>query len=435
MKNRIIKLAMDIGNSKIRFLLGELSGEGSKLEVLEYKEIPSRGIKKSVIDNPELLSEIIRDGVMELRAKTGIDIDRVSLGVTGQSISSRTEHIQITFEEKEIEERDLEEIFRLAQNSLVQRGEVVIDKEIYNIRVNNSGIVKNPVGIFGKELQGDVHLVVMEEKDLSAFVEVVNRAGLEVENVGLNAAAAAKAILEPEDRHMGVALIDIGEGSTDIIIFKNDKMIYSKSLPLGGMHYVNDLSYLFQISKGEAGDILDKLRKKEISQDGYVLVGDTKKVSAEDIKNIIDARTGDLINFISKTIEDSGFNGYLGKGLILTGGAIVIENLYDRVSKTMGYAVKKVYPISLKGLENTEPGMSVVIGLFLDKMEREYENLKTFSEEEEIIEETEVEELTFNDPLADLEIEEPKKKNKKPKKEKTGTGAFEAIKKWISNFV
>ena len=170
MKNRIIKLAMDIGNSKIRFLLGELSGEGSKLEVLEYKEIPSRGIKKSVIDNPELLSEIIRDGVMELRAKTGIDIDRVSLGVTGQSISSRTEHIQITFEEKEIEERDLEEIFRLAQNSLVQRGEVVIDKEIYNIRVNNSGIVKNPVGIFGKELQGDVHLVVMEEKDLSAFV-------------------------------------------------------------------------------------------------------------------------------------------------------------------------------------------------------------------------------------------------------------------------
>ncbi|MGL4307902.1 MAG: cell division protein FtsA [Cetobacterium sp.] len=436
-KNSMIKLALDIGNSKIRFLLGELSENGSKLEVLEYKEIPSRGIKKSIIENPELLSDTIRDGLMEIRAKTGIDIDRVILGVGGHSVTSRTEHVEIVFDEKEISKEDLDGIFSQAERDLVQRGEVVIEKEIYNIRVNNSGIVKNPIGIVGKELQGDVHFIIMDERDLMGLVEVINRAGLEVEHISLNAVAAAKAVLEQEDKHMGVALIDIGEGCTDIIIFKNDKMIYSKSLPLGGMHYVSDLSYLFQISRAEAGDILDKIRRKDFTN-GYILVGETKKVTVEDIKNIIDARTGDLINFISKTIEDSGFNGYLGKGIIITGGAILMDEIYDKVSKTMGYAVKRVYPVPIKGLEEVNLGMAVVVGLFLERMEKEYENLKeSESSEEELISS---EELTLNENLVDLELEEKedkkkKKKKEKPKKEKKSNGAIEAIKKWISNFV
>ena len=428
--NDIIKLALDIGNLKIKFLLGKLNYEENKLEVLEYKEIPSRGIKKSIIENPELLSDTIRDGVMEIRAKSGLDINDVVLAVTGQSIISKTEHVIVNFLEKEITQNELDMIFNQAEKKLIQNNEIILEREIYNIRINNSGIVKNPIGIIGKELQGDVHLIAMDEKDLQLLIEVVNRAGLEVESINLSAKAASIAVLEEEDKHMGVALIDIGEGTTDIIIYKNDKMIYSKSVPLGGMHYITDLSYLFQISRVEAADILEKIRKKEFIN-GYILVGDTKKVSVEDIKNIIDARTGDLINFISKTIEDSGFNGYLGKGIIITGGAIAIDEIYDKVSKNMGYAVRRVYPVPLKGLENTSLSMAVVIGLFLDIMEKEYIYLK---QSDTVINGKLSKELELNTELIKEEIN-TKVESSKTKKEKKNSRTIEAIKKWISNFV
>lgn len=424
MKSNITKLALDIGNSKIRFILGELNSEGDKLRVMEYIERPSRGIKKSIIENPEIVSEIIKDAVIELRAKTGLPVDRVSIGVSSPNIRSRTKHVNLYFDEKEVEESDLQQLFFQAEEGL-QRGERVIAKELYNIRVNNSGIIKNPVGVTGKELQGDVHFVIMDEEDLLSYIEVINRAGLEVEDIVLNAAASAKATLDEEDRQMGVALIDIGEGTTDIIIFKNDKMIYSKSIPLGGMHYVNDLSYLFQITRGEAGDILEKLRRKDF-RNGYILIGDTKKVSVEDIKNIIDARTGDLMNFITQTIEESGFNGYLGKGIILTGGAIIIDDLFEKVNKKMGYAVKRITPIPLRGLEDVDPGMSSVVGIFIQVMENEYERLKHLPEG------MENDEFALNGSFTDSDFEDG---TEKTSKEKSNIGAIEAFKKWISNFI
>ncbi|MEG0729896.1 MAG: cell division protein FtsA, partial [Cetobacterium sp.] len=217
MKNNITKLILDIGNSKVKFLLGELNSEGDKLRVIEYVERPSRGIKKSVIENPEVLSEIIRDAVIDLKAKTGLEIEKASIGTSGNNIRSRTKNIKIFFNEKDIEQSDLEKLFLKAEEELFLRGERVIEREIYNIRVNNSGIIKNPVGITGSELQADVHLITLDEAEVEMVSEVVNRAGLVVENILLNASASAKATLDEEDRQMGVALIDIGEGSTDII--------------------------------------------------------------------------------------------------------------------------------------------------------------------------------------------------------------------------
>ncbi|MEF9933159.1 MAG: cell division protein FtsA [Cetobacterium sp.] len=430
MKNNITKLILDIGNSKVKFLLGELNSEGDKLRVIEYVERPSRGIKKSVIENPEVLSEIIRDAVIDLKAKTGLEIEKASIGTSGNNIRSRTKNIKIFFNEKDIEQSDLEKLFLKAEEELFLRGERVIEREIYNIRVNNSGIIKNPVGITGSELQADVHLITLDEAEVEMVSEVVNRAGLVVENILLNASASAKATLDEEDRQMGVALIDIGEGSTDIIIFKNDKMIYSKSLPLGGMHYVNDISYLFQINRGEAGAVLEKLRKKEIHND-YILIGDTKKVSIEDIKNIIDARTGDLISFITQTIEESGFNGYLGKGLVLTGGAVVIDDLFNKVHNKTGYAVRRVNPLQLRGLEDVEPGMSTPIGMFLKVMEEEYNRLK----EEEKINQRKMNEKEIIGLPNSFGDEFEENSSESVSKFKMNFGALEAIKKWISNFI
>ena len=270
-RDSIVKTALDIGNMKIKAVIGELSSDGSQLKVLGYAEVPSRGMKKSVIENPEELSQCVSYVLGQLRDQTGENIEKVSIGISGEAIKSRTTNMKYQFEEKEISEKEVETLFRMSAHELLSGKERILKKEIYNIRVNNSGIIKNPIGTVGKEIQGDVHLIYIDEAEVEKLVEVVNRAGVEVEHMLLNAYASAKAVLDDEDRRMGVALIDIGEGSTDIILFKNDKLIYTKSLPLGGMHYVNDISYLFQISKQEAFEILSKLRDKEIHDAGTIV--------------------------------------------------------------------------------------------------------------------------------------------------------------------
>lgn len=430
-RDSIVKTALDIGNMKIKAVIGELSSDGSQLKVLGYAEVPSRGMKKSVIENPEELSQCVSYVLGQLRDQTGENIEKVSIGISGEAIKSRTTNMKYQFEEKEMSEKEVETLFRMSAHELLSGKERILKKEIYNIRVNNSGIIKNPIGIVGKEIQGDVHLIYIDEAEVEKLVEVVNRAGVEVEHMLLNAYASAKAVLDDEDRRMGVALIDIGEGSTDIILFKNDKLIYTKSLPLGGMHYVNDISYLFQISKQEAFEILSKLRDKEI-HDAHIYCGTSKKVAVDDIKNIIDARTGDIINFIAQTIEESGFNGYLGKGLVLTGGAVVIDGLLDKINKKTGYVVRKVLPTAFRGLEDVDSSQATVIGIFTEVMEDEYNKVqaKLNSPEPEVQEKKEED---IEESLENLEkiLEEAQEKEKPEKK----NGVMKGIKSWFSNFI
>lgn len=430
-RDSIVKTALDIGNMKIKAVIGELSSDGSQLKVLGYAEVPSRGMKKSVIENPEELSQCVSYVLGQLRDQTGENIEKVSIGISGEAIKSRTTNMKYQFEEKEISEKEVETLFRMSAHELLSGKERILKKEIYNISVNNSGIIKNPIGIVGKEIQGDVHLIYIDEAEVEKLVEVVNRAGVEVEHMLLNAYASAKAVLDDEDRRMGVALIDIGEGSTDIILFKNDKLIYTKSLPLGGMHYVNDISYLFQISKQEAFEILSKLRDKEI-HDAHIYCGTSKKVAVDDIKNIIDARTGDIINFIAQTIEESGFNGYLGKGLVLTGGAVVIDGLLDKINKKTGYVVRKVLPTAFRGLEDVDSSQATVIGIFTEVMEDEYNKVqaKLNSPEPEVQEKKEED---IEESLENLEkiLEEAQEKEKPEKK----NGVMKGIKSWFSNFI
>lgn len=270
MQENINKLALDIGNGKIKFIHGELSTEQLRLRVLDYLEVPSEGIKRSVVEDPDLLIKCIKESLRELESRNGRDYDKVSIGISNDRIVSKTDHGYLEFdEEKEITQADMEALINQVKNEILDSDEMVIEQEAYNVRVNNSGILKTPIGQVGKNIQGDIHLITIKKEYLTPIIDVVNRAGLEVEDVFLNASSSAKATLEQEDRQMGVALIDIGEGATDIAIYKNDKIIYTKSLSIGGMHYVNDISYLLKIQKKEAKEILEKLKLKDY-KDGKI---------------------------------------------------------------------------------------------------------------------------------------------------------------------
>lgn len=422
MGNNILKFILDIGNSKIKMLAGELSEDGSKLKILKHVEVDSEGIKKSIIESPALLSESIRKAKELIEADLKLNIEKVNLGIGGTKVCSRTTNIKLSFEEeKEIKELDLNKLYELAKDELKYSDEEILKKEYYNLRVDNAGIVKNPIGLSGKELQGDIHLVLTKSSDIEALKEVVIRSGMEIESICFNAYAASRATLSFEDKDKGVALIDIGEGTTDIIIYKNNKMIYVKSLSLGGMHYISDLEYIYKISKEEALKIMDKALSSNDLEETFIIAN--RKVSTKNIIDAINARTDDFVKFIRNTIQDSGFTGYLGKGICLTGGVTRIDETYDWIKGNLGYSVKRAYPISISGIEDSKPEMSVCIGILIEVMEEEYnkieKNKKLKEKEEKILKQNIIQKDNKEEQL-----------NKKLEKER-----FKKIKMWFSNFI
>lgn len=439
-RDKIVKTVIDIGNGKIKAITGELSSNGEVLRVLKYAEGPSHGIVKNEIRDGELLSRSINSVVEKLRMATDQEIEAVTIGISGDSIKSRTINIEYNFSETEVTEEQMKALLVEAEKKVLSPEEQIIKTEIYNIKVDNSGIIKNPMGILGSKLQGDVHLIYTDKKRVAKLVEIINRIGIDVENIVLNAYASAKSTLGEEDKRMGVALADIGEGSTDIILYKNDKLIYTKTIPLGGMHFKSDLVYILKLTDDEdAIEILNKYRDRDISPDGYIYYGDGKHIAALELEDFINARVEEIIDYIDTTIEKSGFNGYLGKGLVLTGGVISdkiinTEKLLEKINKKTGYVARRVLPSEFSGLEEVTTNMATVIGLFYEVMEEEDRKMRTGSythQEIQVKNEKIVPPINVEEDLTKILEEETVEEEKV---EKTN-GVVKAIKNWFSNFI
>ncbi|WP_029758150.1 MULTISPECIES: cell division protein FtsA [Fusobacterium] len=437
MKDDVIrKVALDIGNNKIKLLVGEMSSDFEKIAVTDYVKTKSNGISKSLIENPETLAEALKEAISKAESVES-PITKLSLALGGPGICSATVNVKSSFPEKEIEKIDMDNLLKQAKRQIFgsKEGQYrILYKEIYNKKLDGPGIVRQPIGMVGKELQADIHLIYVEEAYVQKFIQVVNKVGIDVDRIYLNSYASAKGTLDEETKKMGVAHVDIGYGSTSIIILKYGKVLYAKTKPIGEMHYVSDLSIILKIPKEGAEEILNKLKNKQIEADNTIRYG-AKKILLREIKDIILARTDDIIDFISSTIDESGFNGHLAKGIVLTGGAVEIEGVSEQIASRSGYLTRKMLPIPLKGLKDAFYSDAVAIGVFLEDMEREYkayiEENRQAAAKEKIKEET-----TLNNKIIDKKMDRKEEidnflgeiEEREPKKEE---GNFKKFIKWF----
>ena len=404
----IRKVALDIGNNRIKLLVGEMSSDFQRLSVTNYVKTRSNGISKSLIENPEALAIALKEAVNEAET-VETPITRLSLALGGSRIHSATVNVKTSFPEKEIEKTDMDNLLRQAKRQIFggREGQYrILYKEVYNKKIDiSSGIVREPIGMIGKELQADIHLVYVDDNYVQKFIQVVNKIGIDIDRIYLNSYASAKGTLDDETKKMGVAHVDIGYGSTSIIILKYGKVLYAKTKPIGEMHYISDLSIILKIPKEGAEEILNKLKNKQIEADNTIRYG-AKKVTLREIKDIILARTGDIINFIGSAIDESGFNGVLAKGIVLTGGAVEIEGVAEQIATRSGYLTRKMLPIPLKGLKDAFYSDAVVIGVFLEDMEREYRaSIEETKEANKVKKEKIKEETTSNNKINDKKMD------------------------------
>ena len=382
----IRKVALDIGNDTIKLLIGEMSSDFTKIAVTDYVKIKHNGLRKSDIYDVRALSEGIRTAISKIESIES-PITKLSLALGGPRVGSSTVNVRVSFDkEKIIDEADMDKLLRKAKRQIFGENEDkfrILYKEVYNKKVDGPNIIKQPIGMVGKELQADVHFVYVEEAYVKKFREVLYSLGVDIDKIYLDSYASAKGTLDEETRKMGVAHVDIGYGSTNVIIMKNGKVLYAKTKSLGELHYVSDLSIILKVPREGAEEILLKLKNKEFESDETIKYG-TKKIPLKSIKDIIAARTDDIIEFINATIDESGFNGLLARGIVLTGGAVDIDGVAEQVSNRSGYLVRKMLPIPLKGIKNSFYSDATVVGIFLEDMEREYKRSTERAKEENI---------------------------------------------------
>lgn len=382
MSEKNIKVMLDIGNERIKAICGFVSDDFQKMEVLAFVDKKSHGIKKSKIIEPTTLAGDIKATIDAIQVKIGREIENVSIAIGGPDIRSETVFNEISFDDKIITEEDMELFLEKAKLNIF--GEKDLDKyrilyiETYNMKINNGNIIKNAIGKEGKSLQAQVHIVYMEEAKVEKYLEVLNRIGLEVDNIYLNSYMASCGTLDETMTQMGVVLVDIGYETTDIILIKNGKALYASSLPVGEYNFASDIHYLLDIDMRDSfklfKDYKNKFKVDDENIENTKLLCGSKSVVIKEIKKIVDERTGDISKFIKDSIDESGFNGIL-KDLVFTGGGVEIPGIVEKISKNCGYTAKTQLPIKLGGLSQSHYNMSVAVGTFIYEFYREYQEL------------------------------------------------------------
>jgi len=429
---RRIRTGIDIGSSKTTIIVGELYDSGKNIKILGHAIIPSNGIKKGEIIDGELFSRTLRLGKERLEDKIGITIKKATIGVSGSDLKSSTTEIEYKLSEDEIEvtEDHCNKIFKISKEKVVKEDEQVIAKEIYNYRVDNSGIMKNPIGKIGNKLKVNVHLIRVPKLKVKKIVETMNKANIEVESLVYNGEASSKATLKKIDKINGVALVDIGYGLTEITIFKNNRLINISVIPIGGMHYINDLKYILELNSETVKNILLEIKNKNIDEKitvSYLENGESliKSFEVKYLRDIIDARTDEILEYVSKSIVASGYKEYLKNGVVLAGGVVGDYGILEKLKALLNYEIRIGTTIKINGMTTTlkNPDCIAGMGILLTALEDEYSCLKKTNIEDKIEKEKE-------------KIEDVNKVEKKDEvNKKTKIKSPSKLKKWLGNFI
>ena len=413
--------AIDIGTTKIVAIIGVVSDDG-KVKVLGMGKSPSKGVKRGVVLNIEETATSIQEAVYQAQQTSKLAFSEVYVGIAGQHIKSmKNRHSKyIQSPDSEITQADLDELRTDMHNISMDAGEEIIHVIPQNYTVDNECGVKQPVGMFGKRLEANFHIVVGEISSAKHIHKCIQRAGLSVKQMILEPLASASAVLTNDEKEIGVAMVDIGGGTTDIAIYYDGILRHTAVIPFGSDVITRDIKEGCSILHRQAEKIkvqfgtalADAAPEEQVVSVPGISGREPKLISIRFLSKIIQARMEEIIDYISFEIENSGFANRLGAGVTITGGGALLRHIRQLMSYKTSMDVNIGYPSRSLLVDNPEinsPIFSTGIGLLLlgyniDK-EKERENKpKAEQIEDESVNEFE---LTEND----MEDENPKRKD------------------------
>ena len=384
-----ISVGLDIGTTKIVAMVGSRN-EFKKLEILGIGKSQSLGVHRGVVNNITQTIESIKYAIEEAKVESGEEnIKEVVVGIAGQHIRSLQHSDYITREnpDKVIDNNDIDELINQVYKLVMLPGEEIIHVLPQDFKVDGQSEIKEPIGMYGSRLEANFHIVVGQVSSIRNIGRCIKSSGLEMADITLEPLASADAVLSNEEKEAGIALIDIGGGTTDVAIFKDGIIRHTAVIPFGGNVITEDIKEGCSIMGNQAEQLKVKFgsawpgenKETEIVAIPGLLGRDPKEISLKTLSKIINARVVEIIEQVYLEIKNYGNDEAKKKligGIVLTGGGSQLKHLKQLVEYVTGMDTRIGFPGEhLAGdTKNSSPIFSTAVGLVMKAIENNEKN-------------------------------------------------------------
>ncbi|NVO31259.1 cell division protein FtsA [Hymenobacter lapidiphilus] len=378
MQHDKIVVGLDIGTTKICALVGR-KNEFGKLEILGLGKAVSEGVVRGIVSNIDKTVDAIKKAIKQAEEQSGINIGVVNVGIAGQHIKSLQHNGSITraSAETEITQADVERLTSDMYRLVTPPGSQIIHVMPQDYKVDYEEGILDPVGMSGVRLEGNFHIITAQSTAINNVYKCVTKAGLEIDNLILEPLASSMSVLSDEEKEAGVALVDIGGGTTDLAIFKDGIIRHAAVLPFGGNIITTDIKQGCQVMQNQAEQLKVKFGKaiaEEASEYEIVSIPGLrdrapKEISLKNLAYIIEARMEEIVELVYAEIQRLGFQDKLAAGIVMTGGGSQLQNLVQLAEYVTGLDTRIGYPNEHLGKSKIEavksPMYATTVGLVL----------------------------------------------------------------------
>jgi cell division protein FtsA len=375
MNEKNILVGLDIGTTKVCTIVGTKNSE-TDLEIIGIGTHPSHGLKKGSVVNIDKTVSSIQASLEEAKLMAGVNISQATIGIAGSHIYSFNSSGVVAIKGHEITSEDVDRVIEAAKAVVIPSDRQILHVIPREFRVDNTRGIKNPVGMCGVRLEAHVHVVTGSISLIQNLVKCVEATGVNAENIVLQPIASSESVLSSEEKEMGVILVDIGGGTTDIAVWKEGSLIHSQIIPVGGNHFTNDLAVALKVPHAEAERIKINhgcVLQESVNQSAHITVKGIagtrpREVAINYIAKVLGARAEELFDIVKNIIAEKDFDQDISGGIVLTGGGALIKSLPELGEYIIGKPTKIGYPSPFGGMTNImqNPKFSTVMGLLIE---------------------------------------------------------------------
>lgn len=349
--NSNLIVGIDVGTSKVLAIVGEIGDDG-ELEIIGVGHHPSRGLRKGVVANIESTVQSIQRAVEEAELMAGCQIYSVYAGIAGAHINSFNSHGVVAIKDGEVTHSDIERVIEAAKAMAIPNDQRILHVMPQDFIIDGQDGIREPIGMSGVRMEAKVHMITGAVSAAQNIVKCIRRCGLEVDDIILEQIASSESVLTEDERELGVCMIDIGGGTTDIAIFTDGAIRHTAVIPIAGDQVTNDIAVAFHTPTPAAEELKKKygctlvqlVDESQMIETPSMGGRPPRTLSRQNLAEIIEPRIEELLILIQAELRRSGFEELIGSGIVMTGGSSRIEGMMELAEEIFHLPVRLGVP-------------------------------------------------------------------------------------------
>jgi cell division protein FtsA len=372
-KSNEIIVGLDIGTTKIACIVGEVTDDG--VDIIGIGSAPSKGLRRGVVINIDATVASIQAAVDEAENMAGCEISTVYAAISGAHVKGLNSNGTVAVKDREVRDSDIARVIEAAKAVAIPMDREVLHVLPQQYVVDDLDGVRDPLGMAGVRLEAKVHIVTTAVTSAQNVVKCANRCGLQVADIVLDPLASAQAVLDDDEKELGVALVDIGGGTTDVVVYVDGAIVHTGVLALGGGHVTNDIAAVLRTPL----DVAEKMKRKYgAASRAQIDAADMMEVPSlggrgprtmprMGLVEVVEPRVEEIFEHVKKELMRSGYFDGLAGGIVLTGGATAMEGIAEVCESVVGLPTRRGLPTRIGGLVDVvrSPAYSTGVGLVM----------------------------------------------------------------------